>query len=107
MSKPKLVFSSSAANRLRKLPKSDRARIIEGLSGELSALKSSKRKKGIVSIKGTKYIAVPSGKGVAVLRPMTQAEGSKYGASGQETFLVAELADSPNLVLGAIEEPKA
>ncbi|MFF8534206.1 hypothetical protein ACF07B_20005 [Streptomyces sp. NPDC015532] len=105
MSKPKLIFSNAAAIKLRNLPKDKRVKIIENLSTELSEWKKGMGLQDAIGLKGTKYVAVPSGAGFAVLRPMTKNESSKYSPDAKEAFFVAELADSADRVVRPVEEP--
>ena len=104
MSDLNLIFSSAAAIQLRKLSKEQRSTVIDKISGQLSNLKKNSR--DIVSIKGTDYVAVPSDDFVAVLRPMTREESSKYIVPGKErSFLVAELANSVDDVVKRARKP--
>ncbi|WP_371588041.1 hypothetical protein [Streptomyces virginiae] len=88
-----IVFSDTAATKLRKLPKERRKVVVETISDELSALGSGKSKKSTATrISGSKYLEVSAaGEGVALLRPLTKTELAEFLPDLKRGYYIADL----------------
>ncbi|BFV58201.1 hypothetical protein KCMC57_up33050 [Kitasatospora sp. CMC57] len=99
MSDPKIMFTKTAAGKIKKLSKSKRKSVVELLAKELSNLGSGSAIVGERAVSGTNYVVLDIGDDIALVRPMDPAERTKFDVrSASGGYFVADMLPAKKLV---------
>ncbi|MFJ2595951.1 hypothetical protein [Streptomyces erythrochromogenes] len=91
MTNPEIRVTSSAAKRLRKMSTRQKEAVVKVLEEAVSGLALGKMTTGERLIEDSSYIALETGEGVALVRPMDTAERKRFDVRTPKGYVVADI----------------